>query len=203
MITKNNMNTSYPWAPKHGAPDEKFDPSFTSHTGDEPETVEPAPNVPPRGPPSLAHHHPDPAVLVSQAHAQLGDQQQQHYMQIQEVKPPHHMMPQAQQAPPQAPQIEESQGRYHRPVLTTKRAAQNRNAQRAFRQRKEKHIKELEAKAAEADLLRQRIEELQAENIKLRDYTLKLQSRVIELSPAGAAGLIQLGDPSAPSFVQK
>lgn len=70
---------------------------------------------------------------------------------------------------------------FNRPVLTTKRAAQNRNAQRAFRQRKEKYIKELESKAAETEVLKQQIEELKAENMQLRDYTLALQLRVIEL----------------------
>lgn len=75
-----------------------------------------------------------------------------------------------------------------RPVSNTKRAAQNRNAQKAFRQRKEKYIKDLEATAAEVTQLKQTIEELRAENLQLRDYTLVLQSRVIELSPSNHAG---------------
>lgn len=70
-----------------------------------------------------------------------------------------------------------------RQLSGTKRAAQNRNAQKAFRQRKEKYIKDLEATAAETTSLKQTIEELRAENLQLRDYTLALQSRVIELSP--------------------
>lgn len=72
----------------------------------------------------------------------------------------------------------------YRPVSTTKRAKQNRNAQRAFRQRKEKYIKELELKAQESDQLRQTIEELKLENQQLRDYTLALQSKLIEISPS-------------------
>ncbi|EGW33492.1 uncharacterized protein SPAPADRAFT_60844 [Spathaspora passalidarum NRRL Y-27907] len=70
----------------------------------------------------------------------------------------------------------------NRIVSTTKRAAQNRNAQRAFRERKDLYIKDLEAKAAEVDQLRQTIEELRNENSQLRDYTIALQSRLIELS---------------------
>lgn len=69
----------------------------------------------------------------------------------------------------------------HRPVLTSKRAAQNRNAQRAFRQRKEKYIKELELRAAEAEELRKTLNDVRQENMQLRDYTLVLQSKVIEL----------------------
>lgn len=76
---------------------------------------------------------------------------------------------------------EERKGR--RIVSDTKRAAQNRNAQKAFRVRKEKYLKELEATAAEVSQLQKTIEELRLENLQLRDYTLALQSRLIELSP--------------------
>lgn len=80
-------------------------------------------------------------------------------------------------------------GRGNRPVSNTKRAAQNRSAQKAFRQRKEKYIKDLEAQAAEVNQLKQTIEELRADNLQLRDYTLALQSKVIELSPASSGAL--------------
>lgn len=70
-----------------------------------------------------------------------------------------------------------------RALSSTKRAAQNRNAQKAFRQRREKYIKELEATASEVAELHKTIEELRQENLQLRDYTLALQSRLIELSP--------------------
>ncbi|RLV96028.1 hypothetical protein JA1_000619 [Spathaspora sp. JA1] len=76
-----------------------------------------------------------------------------------------------------------------RAVSATKRAAQNRNAQRAFRERKDLYVKELEAKAAEVDKLRQTIEELRNENSHLRDYTIALQSRVIELSPQSQSSI--------------
>lgn len=73
-------------------------------------------------------------------------------------------------------------------VSTTKRAAQNRNAQKAFRQRRDKYVKELEATAAEVAELHKTIEELRQENLQLRDYTLALQSRLIELSPNVTVG---------------
>lgn len=68
-----------------------------------------------------------------------------------------------------------------RPVSNTRRAAQNRSAQKAFRQRKERYIKDLEAQAAEVPGLKQAIEDLKAENLRLRDYTIALQGRIIEL----------------------
>ena len=79
-----------------------------------------------------------------------------------------------------------SNARPVKPVSSTKRAAQNRSAQKAFRQRKDKYIKDLEQQAAEVNTLKQTIEELRAENLQLRDYTLALQSRVIELSPTNS-----------------
>ncbi|KAK7676528.1 hypothetical protein QCA50_020497 [Cerrena zonata] len=69
-----------------------------------------------------------------------------------------------------------------RPISGTKRAAQNRNAQKAFRQRKDKYVKDLEATAREVVHLKETIEELRAENLQLRDYTLELQGKVIALS---------------------
>ncbi|KAL0144993.1 basic-leucine zipper transcription factor [Mucor lusitanicus] len=61
-----------------------------------------------------------------------------------------------------------------RAVIPSKRAAQNRAAQRAFRQRKERYVKDLEKKAklmdewkAEMDLLRQQNKELRECNMSL------------------------------------
>lgn len=65
-------------------------------------------------------------------------------------------------------------------MTNTKRAAQNRSAQRAFRQRKDGYIKGLEAKVEEVDALKQTIETLKQENMQLRDYSLALQAKLIE-----------------------
>ncbi|KAL9604384.1 MAG: hypothetical protein Q9219_000572 [cf. Caloplaca sp. 3 TL-2023] len=67
-----------------------------------------------------------------------------------------------------------------RELSTSKRAAQNRAAQRAFRQRKEGHIKDLEAQVKDYNSLSESYKALQAENFQLRDYIITLQSRLIE-----------------------
>ncbi|KAL1591685.1 DNA-binding transcription factor yap1 [Paraconiothyrium brasiliense] len=82
---------------------------------------------------------------------------------------------------------------------TTKRKAQNRAAQRAFRERKEKHLKDLETKVAELEkasdsanhengLLRAQVQRLQME---LREYRKRLSlnsSGVSNRSPPMAGG---------------
>lgn len=70
--------------------------------------------------------------------------------------------------------------RQGRSLTNTKRAQQNRQAQRAFRQRKELYIKDLEAKVNELKQSKDTIDALRQENIQLRDYILALQSRLIE-----------------------
>ncbi|KAK9477674.1 hypothetical protein V1514DRAFT_333124 [Lipomyces japonicus] len=67
-----------------------------------------------------------------------------------------------------------------RPLSSSKRAAQNRAAQRAFRQRKECYIKDLETKVLELKQSKEAIDSLRQENVQLRDYILALQSRIIE-----------------------
>ena len=65
-----------------------------------------------------------------------------------------------------------------RVLAQSKRAAQNRAAQRAFRQRKERYIKTLEQKATEFDLAQGIIQDLRKENVYLRDYVVRLQAEV-------------------------
>ncbi|KAI5957663.1 kapC [Candida theae] len=64
----------------------------------------------------------------------------------------------------------------------TKRAEQNRNAQRAFRQRRGKYVQDLEKKVQEIDELKVKIENLNNENVQLKDYVMVLQRKVIELT---------------------
>ena len=52
--------------------------------------------------------------------------------------------------------------------------------QRAFRQRKEGHIKKLEEQVRDYQLLSENYKAVQAENYQLRDYIINLQSRLIE-----------------------
>ncbi|KAH8889841.1 hypothetical protein GQ53DRAFT_651874 [Thozetella sp. PMI_491] len=75
-----------------------------------------------------------------------------------------------------------SDGRKQKRELSqSKRAAQNRAAQRAFRQRKEGYIKKLEQQVKEADDVKTSYQSLQAENEHLRMYVIDLQSRLIDL----------------------
>src|SRR5271170_7235695 len=69
-----------------------------------------------------------------------------------------------------------------RQLATSKRAAQNRAAQRAFRHRKERYIKSLEEKANHHDLSQSVIADLRKENIYLRDYVVRLQNEVDSLN---------------------
>ncbi|KAK5128159.1 hypothetical protein LTR16_002634 [Cryomyces antarcticus] len=70
--------------------------------------------------------------------------------------------------------------RTKRELSTSKRAAQNRAAQRAFRQRKEGYIKKLEDENKSLLALQQNYKTIQEENYQLRDYILNLQSRLLE-----------------------
>lgn len=67
-----------------------------------------------------------------------------------------------------------------RELSTSKRAAQNRAAQRAFRQRKEGYIKKLEEQVEEFKIMETNYRTLQNENYQLREYILNLQSRLLE-----------------------
>lgn len=90
--------------------------------------------------------------------------------------------PTAQMMPPVDQPINQSRSR--RPLSQSKRAQQNRAAQRAFRQRKELYIKDLESKVQELKTVKETMEALRAENQELRDYILALQSRWIN-QPGG------------------
>ncbi|KAF3401941.1 putative transcription factor kapC [Penicillium rolfsii] len=69
-----------------------------------------------------------------------------------------------------------------RELSTSKRAAQNRAAQRAFRQRKETYIRKLEAENKSVETLREQFKALLHENYTLRDYIITMQSRLIDAS---------------------
>ncbi|ANB13635.1 hypothetical protein AWJ20_1934 [Sugiyamaella lignohabitans] len=72
---------------------------------------------------------------------------------------------------------EKVMARPNRNLSQSKRAIQNRTAQRAFRQRKELYIRDLEQKVEELKQAHKTISELREENTDLRDYILALQSR--------------------------
>ncbi|QDS71972.1 hypothetical protein FKW77_001313 [Venturia effusa] len=90
---------------------------------------------------------------------------------------------------------------------TSKRKAQNRAAQRAFRERKEKHLKDLETKVGELEkasdsanhengLLRAQVERLQ---IELREYRKRLSMNSTSLLGRGTPASAGLGSLSSTS----
>ncbi|KAF1932734.1 uncharacterized protein M421DRAFT_416350 [Didymella exigua CBS 183.55] len=93
----------------------------------------------------------------------------------------------------QADPSDDGEGRKGRRELSTsKRAAQNRAAQRAFRQRKEEYIKQLKDQVKEFEQLCELYKSLQTENYQLRDYIINLQSRLLETQgevPPAPAGV--------------
>ncbi|KAI0516824.1 hypothetical protein F5B22DRAFT_182137 [Xylaria bambusicola] len=68
-----------------------------------------------------------------------------------------------------------------RELSQSKRAAQNRAAQRAFRQRKEHYIKKLEQQVRELNELEATCKAVQNDNYHLREYIIQLQSRLLDL----------------------
>lgn len=87
----------------------------------------------------------------------------------------------AKQESPGFPAEQPTRGR--KVLSGTRRAAQNRNAQKAFRQRRDKYVKDLEATAAQVPDLKKTVEKLELENSHLRKYTMALQARLMQLSP--------------------
>ncbi|KAM0282771.1 hypothetical protein ACHAQK_008757 [Fusarium lateritium] len=69
-----------------------------------------------------------------------------------------------------------------RELSQSKRAAQNRAAQRAFRQRKEGYIKKLEQQVRDYMDMEHTFKSMQSENYALKDYVLHLQSRLFDVS---------------------
>lgn len=65
-----------------------------------------------------------------------------------------------------------------RAVIPSKRAAQNRAAQRAFRQRKERYVKDLEKKAKQMDEWKMELDQLRRQNQELRENTLRLEKQI-------------------------
>jgi hypothetical protein len=71
-------------------------------------------------------------------------------------------------------------GRAHRELSNTKRAAQNRAAQRAFRLRKEQHINKLEDDLKRTLAMEENCKTLQHENLALRNYIITLQAKMTD-----------------------
>lgn len=81
-------------------------------------------------------------------------------------------------------------------LASGKRADQNRKAQRAFRQRKDKYIKDLELRSQELDIANSLIIQLKEENDRLNEIAKSFHNRVGELER-------QLAHISAPQDQQR
>jgi hypothetical protein len=68
-----------------------------------------------------------------------------------------------------------------RQLTNSKRAAQNRAAQRAFRQRKDRYIKDLEAKAKELEATKKQVEALQKDKADLQSIIRNLRNENAKL----------------------
>ncbi|KAJ5979733.1 hypothetical protein N7481_007031 [Penicillium waksmanii] len=89
--------------------------------------------------------------------------------------------PQTPTQPHQGSPDDTPKGFGKRELSTSKRAAQNRAAQRAFRQRKETYIRKLEDEVKNIDAKNEQLKQLSNENYALRDYVITLQSRLMDL----------------------
>ncbi|KAI9017994.1 hypothetical protein CLU79DRAFT_311417 [Phycomyces nitens] len=65
-------------------------------------------------------------------------------------------------------QLSDQDHQKRRPHSETKRIQQNRAAQRAFRQRKEQYVRDLESKVRDVNKWKNRVEQLERENMQLR-----------------------------------
>ncbi|KAI9359724.1 hypothetical protein BD770DRAFT_342314 [Pilaira anomala] len=98
---------------------------------------------------------------------------------------------------PQAQALDYDPTKYkgpNRPVIPSKRAAQNRAAQKAFRQRREQYIKDLEIKAKEMEDWQNELDRLRKENGELRDRVSVLENQV---------SILTGGDPTKIPVIQQ
>ncbi|KAF2135915.1 uncharacterized protein K452DRAFT_303192 [Aplosporella prunicola CBS 121167] len=117
-----------------------------------PQPVAPGPQA--HAPDVHGHHHIDPAIAGSGYPMSAGEAGDGH--------------------------LSEGGRKGRRELSTSKRAAQNRAAQRAFRQRKEEYIKSLKDQVKDYEQMATSYKAIQAENYALRDYIINLQSRLVE-----------------------
>ncbi|KAF1814771.1 hypothetical protein P152DRAFT_232557 [Eremomyces bilateralis CBS 781.70] len=134
--------------------------------------------------------------------AQAAQQQVQQQVTGTTSAQPEHAIDPAISGPPSYPNPSSRKGR--RELSNTKRAAQNRAAQRAFRQRKEEYIKSLKDRVDALGTLDLRYRDVVTENYRLRNYIIALQSKLIETSievPPTPADLDLTQAPKHPSEV--
>lgn len=179
---KTNPNTAHPIAHDHAEQvlHEQLLAAQLQASGHAPPPPRPQPGVTLAQPVRDQHVNIDPAIsggVPTTGMIQAPTQQQQ---QPQQPQPQPQLQPQLQ---PDAGDQSSGDGRKSygkRELSTSKRAAQNRAAQRAFRQRKEGYIRKLEDRVKDYEVMEENYKVLQAENYQLREYIIGLQSRLID-----------------------
>ncbi|KAK4517523.1 uncharacterized protein ATC70_000862 [Mucor velutinosus] len=141
---------------------------------------------------------PMPPQHQHQQHPHHQQQQQQQRQQVSPVQSAamHSSNHQEQSASPPAQAHEldnpkNSKGS-NRAVIPSKRAAQNRAAQKAFRQRREQYIKDLEIKAKEMEDWQEEMDKLRKENGELRERVAALENQVVVLTGGDASKIAEL-----------
>ncbi|KAI8642817.1 hypothetical protein BD408DRAFT_482519 [Parasitella parasitica] len=136
-------------------------------------------------PPQQQHQHP---------HQQQPQHQQQPIPLQHSASHPPNQQEQSISPPAQAHEYESSKNSKggSRAVIPSKRAAQNRAAQKAFRQRREQYIKDLEIKVKEMEGWQEEMEKLRKENGELRQRVVTLEHHVVVLSGGDASKLAEL-----------
>ncbi|CAO3594801.1 unnamed protein product [Absidia cylindrospora] len=82
----------------------------------------------------------------------------------------------------QQPQQTSTKHQMNRAVIPSKRAAQNRAAQKAFRQRRDQYVKDLEKKSKEMEQWHQKMNDIKSENQQLKSMVHQLQQRIYSLT---------------------
>ncbi|ORX57469.1 hypothetical protein DM01DRAFT_1382019 [Hesseltinella vesiculosa] len=83
---------------------------------------------------------------------------------------------------PPHPSIVPPSGKPNRAVIPSKRAEQNRKAQRSFRQRRDQYVKDLERKVKDMDDWKQELDTAKDENKQLKQLVHQLQSKISSLT---------------------
>ncbi len=78
---------------------------------------------------------------------------------------------------------------YSKPLKNSKRAAQNRTAQKAFRERRKRKMKDLEIIASQHEKCENTIEKLKQENCHLKEYVQVLESKLADIRAASLPNL--------------
>ncbi|KAI8389454.1 hypothetical protein BD560DRAFT_486099 [Blakeslea trispora] len=159
------------------------EPYSYNSTSRPPGSVLPIPQQQPQQQPQPHHHHNLPLQHPVAYHPSM-----HHKDHFPSLSPPPPLPAQALDPEHAAAQLKGNS----RSIIPSKRAAQNRAAQKAFRQRREQYIKDLELKAKEMEDWQDEMDKMRKENKELREKVLALEEQITALT----GGHIKLSKPS-------